>query len=312
MLEELKKIKDNQPVDQTLNAIIGGDGAQSLTNTQIIEVWGEQLPRTSLLGGGTMVTGKKNLGIKGKHFVKNLEHLCEGARSDLTLQTTPLQLLKIKRGNEIKYGCLFGLGLAVNFLAIYYNKACIPKNEDWIDDKQSHPAYGALLVAKGIASAALSALSGGHWGKYAKHLTKTQHLDIEYNGNTITNDFGGLLCGTISDVGFGFNLLPQDPYGTDQFQMLAVTEDMPKSAYLTNFLRFRSGKPALQGLSSNSQLLKEQPFYFDETTTCLITTLPPKSLYQLDGEVYRCNKISSDTVEVTLGPQLEVFTRFNP
>jgi hypothetical protein len=322
MSAALEKIRDEQEVDQTLMAYIGGDGSQSLNSTQIVKVWGDNLPLISLLGGGTMNTGKGNLGIKGKDPLKNLENLCMGVLSNLKPQTTPLRLLKVKHDNEIKYGCLFGMGLAVSFLEVYYNRACIPKPNDdaRVNDKKSNPIYGAILVAKCIVSAALSAVTGGSRGKYAQYLTRTQHLDIEYNGIKIEDNFGGLLCGTIPDVGFGFNILPQDLYGTDQFQMLAVTKDMSKLYYLTNFLRFRSGEPALQGLSSSSPLLSEQQlnerqFYFDESTDCLkITFLQPpmtgqKSQVQLDGEIIPVN---GNYVEVTLGPQLEVFTGFNP
>ena len=162
--------------------IHGGDGTLHVTLTAFIKTYGDTpLPRIAILGGGTLNTIARGLGIRGAPQ-SILYQVIEQYHQGLELKTLSRPVMHI--GDQ--YGFIFGNGIIANFLEAYYATG------------KPSPTTGALLLVRGAASALVR-------GSFARRLARRLHARVAVDGKAWPwTDFATITCGTVPEIGIGF------------------------------------------------------------------------------------------------------------
>jgi diacylglycerol kinase family enzyme len=162
--------------------INGGDGTIHVTLTAFLQTWGaDPFPKVALLGGGTLNTIAKGLGLYARTD-RLLYDVIDRYHQGEELETLDRPILQV--GD--RFGFIFGNGLVANFLDAYYATG---KPSPWM---------GAKLLVR----AALSSLVRG---KFARKLLQRFHGRVTVDGETwAREDFTTILGGTVPEIGLGF------------------------------------------------------------------------------------------------------------
>jgi diacylglycerol kinase (ATP) len=162
--------------------IHGGDGTLHVTLTAFIRTYGDTpLPRIAILGGGTLNTIARGLGIRGAPQ-SILYQVIEQYHLGHELRTIERPVMRI--GDA--YGFIFGNGLIANFLEAYYATG------------KPSPTTGALLLARGAASALVR-------GGFARQLARRLRARVTVDGKLWPwDDFCTVTAGTVPEIGLGF------------------------------------------------------------------------------------------------------------
>lgn len=180
--------------------INGGDGTIHVTLSTFIKVYGAHpLPKIALLGGGTLNTIAKGLGVYGD-TQDVLYNIIDRYHSGDELQTVTRPIMKI--GDA--YGFIFGNGLVANFLSAYYGTG------------KPSPATGAKLLGRAILSAIFRT-------PLYKQLFKRWIGRVTVDGEPwAREDFTTLTAGTVPEIGLGFTPWYRVLSVPDRLQILGI------------------------------------------------------------------------------------------
>lgn len=163
-------------------ALLGGDGTCGRTLDALTRAFPDgELPPIALLGGGTMNTIARSLGVRG-HPLEVLERVIDHAAGGATLPAVRRHMLEV----DGRRGFLFGNGLFARYIEAY----------------EAGGEPGPARAAWVLGHAVVSALVGG---PFARELTAPFPARIDLDGTTLFE--GRILvaaAGTVDDVGLGF------------------------------------------------------------------------------------------------------------
>lgn len=228
-------------------AVCGGDGTIFRTITAFRHVYGErELPMLLPLRAGTINIIAASIGCMHGSPERVLLHVVHDFRRGRTHDTVERELIAVDGG---QFGFLFGLGMIVNFLRVYYTS---PK---------PGPVRAAGLLAKFAASAIFqTSLARGAFQPF--------DADIDCDGERLPfRRFTMLLGMTIESLPLGFRpgYLATRKHG--HFHLLAGP--IPATRIVRNLLRFRHGLPVRDpGLYDN--LAREVRIEFDRPTHYMV------------------------------------------
>lgn len=240
--------------DIDLLGICGGDGTYHICITSFLDVYGEKkLPPLALLRGGTINNISNSFGIP-KSAENSLEFLVKKHKEGEKFLIKEADIMKI--GD--KYGFIFGVGVASNFLDVYYS------------GDGNGPHYVAYVLIKGILSIITN-------GSFHKKICEKVHLKVKTKNITIENDFSAILAATVKDLGFGFKPAYRADTVKGKFHLLLVLGDA--TYILSNLHRCFLGKPfkgneVYDELEDYIKLESEKPF-----------------IYTIDGEIYKAKEL---------------------
>jgi diacylglycerol kinase family enzyme len=247
-------------------AINGGDGTAHVALTAFVKVYGDTpLPKIALLRGGTMNTVATGLGIRGRPdgllgALVRRYHLGE------PFAVVERNLLRV--GDHV--GFLFGVGLATNFLEIYYK------------GQEPSPWKAFKLVMRCVFSAIIG-------GRFIKRITRPLEVCVEVNGKPwITQRFLALVAGTVTHVGLGLRPFLQVVRHPGQVQFMGFACTILRVAMLLP--RARRGLPL------------EHPEVFTELGKRIVMTSEVPMAYTIDGDMYQGDK----TLVMEVGPRVEL------
>lgn len=233
--------------DVSLLAICGGDGTIFRTVTAFRRVWGDrELPLVLPLRGGTMNVIAGSIGAMRGGPERVLAHVVHDYRHGGTHDVVERDLLTV---NGEQHGFLFGLGLIVNFLRVYYTS---PKPT---------PLRAAGLLAKFAGSAMLgtSLIRGATQPVIADVVCDGQHLPFRL--------FRLMLAMTIEHLPLGFRpgYLATRKHG--YFHLLGGP--IQPMRLVPNLPRFRMGIP-VRDPELYDNLAKEVRIEFERPTHYMI------------------------------------------
>lgn len=163
-------------------ALLGGDGTLGRTLTAVVHAFGdERLPAVAPLGGGTMNTIARSIGVRGDPTLvldRVLAHT--GGRRAMGIERRSLLVV-----DDDRMGFLFGNGLFARYIEAY-------------EEGDPGPTRAAAVLSRAVASALVG-------GTFANRLTRPFAGSIEVDGELVAD--GRWLvaaAGTIDDVGLGF------------------------------------------------------------------------------------------------------------
>lgn len=163
-------------------ALLGGDGTCGRTLDALTRAFPEgAMPPVALLGGGTMNTIARSLGVRG-HPLNVLDRVLESLATGAALPRVRRSMLEV----DGRRGFLFGNGLFARYIEAYEARGA------------PGPARAAWVLAHAVGSALIG-------GRFARDLTRPLPARIELDGESILD--GRILvaaAGTIDDVGLGF------------------------------------------------------------------------------------------------------------
>ena len=234
--------------------IDGGDGTLHHTLSTFIPIYkGMDLPPIVLLGGGTMNTIAKSLGMKGLSEV-----ILQGIIS-ATRRRAPFEVVRANtlRVND-RHGFIFGLGFPVSLLKAYYRG-------------QGRGTWKTIRVLLKILFSTLG--KGGADG----NLFHPFEADIWLDGEKVPmGRYTAILGSTVKEVGLGFKPTRRAGEREGLFQILCC--DMgPKLMGLTAL-------KVLLGMELSGSKL------FDRLVTRTVITLERPVDMQMDGEIFEDQK----------------------
>ena len=250
-------------------AVCGGDGTIFRTVTAFRKVWGEdrELPMLLPLRAGTINVIAGSIGCMHGSPERVLAHVVNDFRRGRVHDTVERDLVCV---NGREYGFLFGLGVVVNFLRVYYTS---PK---------PGPARAAGLLAKFATSAVLgTSLARGTFHPF--------DADMICDGERIPFRRFSMLVGmTIEHLPLGFRVGYLATRKPGYFHLL--TGPISPARITRHLWRFRRGLPVRDdGLYDN--LAKELRIEFDRPTH-----------YMIDADILG----PVDRLEVTAGPRVRL------
>ncbi len=162
--------------------INGGDGTIHVTLTAFLKVYGDApFPKVAILGGGTLNTIARSLGIRGdtqELLYRTIDkyHLGEEFR---VLERPIMQIGE-------KYGFIFGNGLIFNFLDAYYRTG---RPSPWVAAKLLLRAVGSMIFRT----------------KLIKELFRRFRGRVTVDGEVwAREDYTTIAASTVREVGLGF------------------------------------------------------------------------------------------------------------
>ena len=207
--------------DVDLLAICGGDGTIFRTLTAFRHAWGErELPLVVPLRGGTINVIASSIGSMRGGPERVLAHVLHDYRHGGTHDVVERELLTV---DGEQHGFLFGLGLIVNFLRVYYTSP------------NPTPLRAAGLLAKFAGSAVLGT-------SLIRGATQPVVADVECDGERLPfRIFRLMLAMTIEHLPLGFRpgYLATRKHG--HFHLLGGP--IPATRVVRNLARFRKGIP---------------------------------------------------------------------
>ena len=238
-------------------ALCGGDGTTHAMLSAIARVNGP-MPRIALLGGGTINTIARNLGVRGDPEMR-LARLVGNLHG--VLSTTRQTILRIDDGKDVKLGFLFAALLGARFLARYYD----------------HPSPSPMRALRLAAGVALSALGGRPSDVFA-----AAPLELEVDGTHRTLATARLLvASTIPDVGVGMRITPRAHDRPERFQLVAAgitPAEMARQIPAVQAGRALQGEEIVDALCSR---------------VAIVFTAPEP--YTLDGDLYKATRLTIST-----------------
>ncbi len=183
-------------------AVNGGDGSSHVVLTELVAVFGADLPMVALLRGGTMNTVASGIGVRGATRAV-LKRVVGHLRAGQSLPTVARSLLRVD-GAAPQYGFLFGNGLIANFLEVYYEGA------------EPSPLKALWILARGVLSAPFG-------GGMIRRLMRPIRLDVEVDGvRSERRDHLAIGAGTVDDIGFRFRPFFRAPGHPGHLHLLAI------------------------------------------------------------------------------------------
>jgi diacylglycerol kinase family enzyme len=249
-------------------AVCGGDGSIFRTVTAFRRVYGDrELPMLLPLRAGTINIIASSIGCIHGSPERVLSHVVHDFRRGRVHDTVERDLICV---NGHEYGFLFGLGIIVNFLRVYYTS---PK---------PGPSRAAGLVVK-FATAALFRTS------LARGAFQPFNADIDCDGERLPFRRYTLLLGmTIEDLPLGFRPGYLATRKRGFFHLL--TGPIGATRIVRNLHRFRWGLPVRdENLYDN--LAREVRIEFDRPTH-----------YMIDADILG----PVPSLRVTAGPRLRL------
>lgn len=163
-------------------AIVGGDGTCTGTFTPLARVWPTEPPRLLLLAAGSVNTIPRALGLAGAPD-RVLERLLRGRRP---LHERRRTVLKVRAGDGLHVGLIFGNGVVARWLAHYY----------------AGSLRGPVGAALGVAEAVTSIARGSD---LARELVRPFAAKVEVDGHAFPLErFTGMAAGALRTIGLGF------------------------------------------------------------------------------------------------------------
>jgi len=248
-------------------ATCGGDGTHQTTLTRLVARVGEErLPRFALLGGGTINTIARNLGVATRGGpAAALARLAARLRTGRPLDERAQDLLVV----DGRYGFLFATAMGARFLEAYY----------------AGPTHGRLWAGALAARIALSSLVQG---PYARWLFAPVPLALAVDGEPVALPAARMLvASTVPDVGLGMRVAGRA--GSEPGRFHLVASSLTTTAMALQLPRVLAGR-RLAGHPHLDRLAREVELRF-----------PAPETYTLDGELYR-----AASVHLRIGPRLRV------
>jgi diacylglycerol kinase (ATP) len=249
-------------------AVCGGDGTIFRTVTAFRRVYGErELPMLLPLRAGTINVIAGSIRCMHGSPERVLSHVVHDFRRGGTHDTVERDLMAV---NGDQFGFLFGLGMIVNFLRVYYTS----------------PKPGPVRAAGLLTKFAISALFGTSLARGAFH---PFNADIDCDGERVPfRRFTMVLAMTIESVALGFRpgyLATRKP---GYFHLLAGP--MAPSRIVRFLHRFRFGLPVSdENLYDN--LARDVRIVFDRPTH-----------YMVDADILG----PVDSLRLTAGPRVQL------
>jgi diacylglycerol kinase family enzyme len=247
-----------------LVALCGGDGTGTATLTELAraaQAAAVPLPPIALLGGGTMNTVARNLGISGspEALLRRLVIAAESA----ALPTVAQPLLTVNG----RRGFLFAAALGARFLELYY------------EAETPTPARAARLAAYAAASAALG-------GALARRLFRPAEVQIVADGEPARSLAARMLvASTVVDVGVGMRICPRATAAPDRFQLVA--SGLPPSAMARQLPAVLAGQP----------LVGAPALHLDRLARRAELRFAADEPYTLDGDLFRARVVTLELAE---------------
>jgi diacylglycerol kinase family enzyme len=242
-----------------LVALCGGDGTGQATLTELLRAYratDARLPRIALLGGGTVNTVARNLGVRGAPVAVLARLLDANARGALATVAHPLLAV------NGRHGFLFAAALGARFLELYY------------DTPRPGPARAALLAARVAGSAALG-------GALSRRLFRPAGTALSIDGAAPqTLDARLLVASTVEDVGVGMRICPRASSAPGRFQLVASA--LPPSTMARQLPAVLAGRP-LDG---------EPALHVDRLCARAELVFDGDEPYTLDGDLFRARAVT--------------------
>jgi diacylglycerol kinase (ATP) len=250
-----------------LIASCGGDGTGQATLTELARAFtGLRWPRLALLGGGTVNTILRNLGVRGTPE-QVLRRLVDALGRGGPLPTVSQAMIEV----DGRRGFLFAAALGARFLERYYEGA------------DPGPARAARLAVQVSGSALIgSALAQ----RLFRPVSATIAID---DGPSIAIDARLLVASTVPEVGVGMRICPRAGAAPDRFHLVASAQS---SSALARQLPAVLAGQALRGPPEQhiDRLAARAELIFDD-----------EEPYTLDGDLFRARTITishAGTVEL--------------
>ena len=248
----------------SLVAICGGDGTGQTTLTALARAYrgrGRPPPRIALLGGGTMNTIARNLGVTGPPD-RVLARLVRRLDAGAPLPTVTQPLLAV----DGRLGFLFAGALGARFLELYY------------EAREPGPARAALLAARVSASALVG-------GALTARLFSPADVEIAVEDEPPRRLAARLLvASTVVDVGVGMRVCPRAGHAPGRFHLVASA--LPPAVMARRLSAVRAGQP-LPAEGTIDRLAARVALRFDG-----------EEPYTLDGELFRARSLVVEIAEV--------------
>jgi len=249
-------------------AISGGDGTNHCTLTTLINEYGDTpLPKIAFLRGGTMNAIAESLHIYGSPE-QILSNLIFKYHEDQPFEVEEVDVMNING----KYGFLFGNGLIVRFLEIYYKNKGGPLDALWL----------FVRVVAGVIF----------------NTKRSQMLVERFDAEVIAGgekwgfkNFSFIDAGTIEDFCFGFKPLYRARSKPGCFQIMGCSGTARQ--ILSTFPSIFMGRKMPRRLYEDS-LVSEAEIHLERPQT-----------YMIDGDI----QDATDYIKIKTGPRLKVIVR---
>ena len=225
-LNELYSCIDDCIRDNTkIISIIGGDGSQQRTITEIIKRYDtKSLPIILPIKGGTMNMLVNDLGYNKsplKLYSKLIEDIKSGDIPSLNKNALLVKWKDEKGDINSEYGFYFSLGVVFEIMSDYNNKPASIKNALRVTGK---------AITKG--SILSTFFKDNYWNKRDYHIKKED--ESEY----ISEHLQSIMAGTIKRLAFGFKpfSLGKDTSDTNHFDFITYSLNMSDIALKPLFL----------------------------------------------------------------------------
>ncbi len=255
-------------------AICGGDGTIGRVATALAVELGElELPALAPLGGGTMNTIVRSLGMRGaraRRPAATLARILSG-EVERTLQgTMQVRGGAIRDAADIRIGFMLGAGVPARFLRLY----------------EQGPRLGAWRAARVLSQLVASALTGG---RSARELFVNVEGSVWLDGRDLgLKRMSIVYAAVIDDIGLGFRPTPRAREDLRRFQILAA--DAREMDLALALPRIRSGR----GLGG--------PPWVDACGSWLRVAFADPTVYMVDGDVEEPVR----ELEVSSGPVFQM------
>jgi diacylglycerol kinase family enzyme len=237
-------------------ALLGGDGTLGRTLTAVVRAWPDApLPPVAALGGGTMNTVSRGLGVRGTPRAV-LAHVLRHASGMRPMGVERRSLLVV---DDERMGFLFGNGLFARYIEAY-------------EEGEPGPARAAAVLGRAVASALVG-------GAFANRLTRPFDARIEVDGELVAE--GRWLvaaAGTVAGVGLGFR--PFFGVRTHPGQLHALAIGCSPYALALQLHHTWRGRPM------------RHPAIHDRIGTELVVRSGHPQPYSLDGDLGRSGTVT--------------------
>lgn len=244
-LDEVARELHDRQVD--ILAVCGGDGTIFRTVTALRRVYGDaELPMVLPLRAGTINIIASSIACMHGSPERVLGHVVHDFRHGRTHDTVERDLIAV---NGSEFGFLFGLGVIVNFLRVFYTS----------------PKPGHLRAASLVAKLAVSATFGT---SLARGAFQYFAADIDCDGERVPfRRFTLLLAMAIPHLPLGFRPAYLATRKRGHFHLL--TGPIPGTRILANLHRFRYGLPVHEETLYDN-IAREVRIEFDRPTHYMI------------------------------------------
>jgi diacylglycerol kinase family enzyme len=267
-LDDLYRVAEAfKAADIDILGINGGDGTIHVTLTAFLKVYGEApFPKVALLGGGTLNTIAKGLGVHGD-TQDTLYSIIDRYHAGDDIETISRPIMKIGE----QFGFIFGNGLVANFLDAYYATG------------KPSPATGAKLVARAVFAALFRT-------RFYHQMSRRWHGRVTVDGERwAREDYTTLTCATVPEIGLGFRPWYRVLEQPDKLQLLGI--HCGAGRVVAQLLRLRRGRPMRRNGTIDA-LCRDVTIESDEPWR-----------YTVDGDIHSADK---GALSISTGPTLNV------